>query len=101
MARLPPAGAAWTVGVTGTAGGVVRDVLSAEVPLLLRGGNLYASAAIAGTTSYFVLELAGVSRVMASQAGMVVCVALRFSAIWWGLNLSVFTIVQERANPPK
>ena len=86
--------------LTGTAGGVVRDVLSAEVPLLFRGGNLYASAAIAGTTAYFVLELAGVSRVMSSQAGMVVCAGLRFSAIWWGLNLPVFTIV-ERANPPK
>jgi uncharacterized membrane protein YeiH len=87
--------------LTGTAGGVVRDVLSAEVPLLFRGGNLYASAAIAGTTAYFLLEAAGVSRVIASQAGMVVCAALRFSAIWWGLNLPVFTIVEERANPPK
>ena len=87
--------------VTGTAGGVVRDVLSAEVPLLFRGGNLYASAAVAGTTAYFLLEAAGVSRDVASQAGMVVCAALRFSAIWWGLNLPVFTIVEERASPPE
>ncbi|MBC7672419.1 MAG: TRIC cation channel family protein, partial [Polaromonas sp.] len=87
--------------VTGTAGGVVRDVLSAEVPLLFRGGNLYASAAVAGTTAYFLLEAAGLSRGFASQAGMVVCAALRFSAIWWGLNLPVFTIVEERASPPE
>lgn len=81
--------------VTGTAGGVLRDVLSAEVPLLFRGGNLYASAAVAGTSAYFLLEAAGMPRLIASYAGMFVCGALRFSAIWWGLNLPVFTIVEE------
>lgn len=87
--------------VTGTAGGVLRDVLSAEVPLLFRGGNLYASAAVAGTTAYFVLQAADVPRLTASHAGMVVCVALRFSAIWWGLNLPVFTIVEETSTRDK
>ena len=87
--------------VTGTAGGVLRDVLSAEVPLLFRGGNLYASAAVAGTTAYFVLQAADVPRVTASHAGMVVCAALRFSAIWWGLNLPVFTIVEETSTRDK
>ena len=76
-------------------------MLSAEVPLLFRGGNLYASAAVAGTTAYFLLQTAGVSRVTASHAGMVVCVGLRFSAIWWGLNLPVFTIVEEATTPKK
>jgi uncharacterized membrane protein YeiH len=83
--------------VTGTAGGVLRDVLSAEVPLLFRGGNLYASAAIAGISAYFLLQAVGVSHLPASYAGMVVCAALRFSAIWWGLNLPVFTIVEDSA----
>lgn len=87
--------------VTGTAGGVLRDVLSAEVPLLFRGGNLYASAAVAGTTAYFVLQAADVPRITASHAGMVVCAALRFSAIWWGLNLPVFTIVEETSTRDK
>src|SRR5665213_1840521 len=45
--------------ITGSAGGVVRDVLSAEIPLVLRRGNLYATAAIAGTATYFVLESLG------------------------------------------
>ena len=34
--------------ITGVAGGVVRDVLCAEIPLIMRGGQLYASSAIAG-----------------------------------------------------
>ena len=81
--------------VTGTAGGAVRDVLSAEVPLILRKGNLYASAAIAGTTTYFLLEWAGVARWPASIAGMLVCAALRFAAIWWGLQLPVFVLGED------
>ena len=82
--------------VTGTAGGVVRDVLSAEVPLLFRGGNIYASAAIAGTTAYFLLEQLGVPRGTASYAGMLVIAALRFAAIWLGLKLPTFTISDDR-----
>lgn len=81
--------------VTGTAGGVVRDVLSAEVPLVLRRGNLYATAAIAGTSTYLLLQLGGASRRNASFAGMIVCVALRFASIWWGLKLPVFQLGDE------
>jgi uncharacterized membrane protein YeiH len=83
--------------VTGTAGGMVRDILSAEVPLVLRQGNLYATAAIAGTSTYFLLEHAGVERVPASYAGMIVCGALRSASIWWGLQLPVFTISDEHS----
>ena len=78
--------------MTGTAGGIMRDVLSAEVPLVLRRGNLYASAAIAGTTIYFVLEAAGVPRSPAALIGMAVCTVLRFAAIWWGLKLPTFQL---------
>ncbi|MEP6999444.1 MAG: trimeric intracellular cation channel family protein [bacterium] len=81
--------------VTGTAGGVVRDVLSAEVPLLFRGGNLYASAAIAGITAYFLLQATGASHVPASYVGMLVCADAEVATIWWRLNLPVFTIVDE------
>jgi uncharacterized membrane protein YeiH len=42
--------------ITGTAGGLLRDILSAEVPLLLRQADLYATAAIAGATAYLLLQ---------------------------------------------
>ena len=87
--------------VTGAAGGVVRDVLSAEVPLLFRGGNLYASAAIAGTSTYFLLQRVAVPRAEASYAAMIVCAALRFAAIWWGLKLPTFTLREERSGKRK
>ncbi|MEO6877278.1 MAG: trimeric intracellular cation channel family protein [Gemmatimonadaceae bacterium] len=78
--------------VTGSAGGVVRDVLSAEIPLVLRQGNLYASAAILGTGAYFLLVAAGVARVTSTWAGMIIVVGVRLASIAWGLQLPVFAL---------
>ncbi len=38
--------------ITGVAGGVLRDILTGEIPLILRPGRLYATAAIAGAAVY-------------------------------------------------
>src|SRR3954470_24535220 len=78
--------------ITGTAGGAVRDVLSAEIPLVLRRGNLYASAAIAGTALYFVLLKAGVGRSAASLSGMGLVAAVRLASIAFGVQLPVFAL---------
>ena len=78
--------------ITGSAGGAVRDILCAEVPLVLRRGNLYASAAIAGTAVYFGLEALGVGRTTAMLIGMAVVAAVRLAAIWWRLQLPVFQV---------
>ncbi len=83
--------------ITGSAGGVVRDVLIAEIPLVLRRGNLYASAAIAGTGSYFALQSAAAPRNVAAFAGMAIIAALRLASIWWGLQLPVFKL-DENSN---
>jgi uncharacterized membrane protein YeiH len=84
--------------MTGVAGGVVRDVLCAEVPLLLRSGQLYASAAIVGTTLYLCLESAGAARQAAGLAGMAAIVALRLAAIFRGLRLPILRL-SERDDP--
>ncbi len=81
--------------ITGVAGGVIRDVLSAEIPALLRKGQLYATAAIAGTAAYLLLQRAGLARAPAALAGMTGIVALRVAAIVWDLHLPVFTVVEE------
>jgi len=85
--------------ITGTAGGVVRDVLSAEIPLVLRR-DIYATAAIAGSSVYLVLQFAGMPRPLASLTGMAVVVALRLAAILWGLHLPVFSLPEGRARGP-
>ena len=82
--------------ITGAAGGVVRDVLSVEIPHVLRRGNLYASAAIAGTTVYFALDALGVARAVSTMIGMGVVAGVRLAAIWWRLQLPEFRLDEER-----
>lgn len=79
--------------ITGVAGGVIRDVLSAEVPLLLRDRELYATAAIAGSVAYLLLTRAlNVDVPVAAVSGMVVTAVLRFASIWWKLRMPVVDI---------
>ncbi len=71
--------------ITGVAGGVFRDVLTAEIPLVMRPGQLYATAAIVGAASYLLLEGLHVPSDMAALAGMAViagCGWRRFSGGW-------------------
>ena len=78
--------------LTGVGGGVIRDVLSAEIPFVLRRGNLYASTVIVGVAAYLALESVGVARQTAALAGMALIAAVRFAAIRWELALPVFEV---------
>lgn len=77
--------------LTGVAGGVIRDVLSAEIPLILRRGRIYATAAITGVIVYLVLQ-EPIGRTAAALTGMACIALLRFAAILWNLTLPVFTL---------
>jgi uncharacterized membrane protein YeiH len=81
--------------ITGSAGGVLRDTLSGEVPLLLRHTELYATAAIAGIMVYILAEASGVPATTAALLGMATVAALRSAAILWRLRLPVFHLPEE------
>jgi uncharacterized membrane protein YeiH len=70
--------------MTGVAGGVFRDMLLAEIPLLLRDGEIYATAAIAGIIVYLLLQGAGFDRLTAGHAGM--------AAIFFSLRMPAFRL---------
>lgn len=91
-AGFPPLAGIVLGTVTGSAGGVVRDVLSAEIPTVLRRGNLYASAAILGIIVYFALVTGGVGRGIATWVGMTIVAVVRLASIIWGLRLPVFAL---------
>lgn len=78
--------------ITGAAGGVIRDVLTGEVPLVLRPGTLYATTAICGAAVYLLAQGGGVQRSPAALLGMGTVAVLRFAAILWGLRLPVFDL---------
>lgn len=81
--------------ITGVAGGMMRDVLLAEIPLILRRGHLYATAAIVGATLYLLLNGAGVSRPLPTLAGIAAVALVRLASILWGLHLPVFILPDE------
>ena len=82
---------------TGVAGGVLRDVLTAEIPLVMRPGRLYATAAIVGAVSYVLLARWGISRDVAALVGMAAIAGLRLAAILWRLELPVIQLPGEDA----
>jgi uncharacterized membrane protein YeiH len=77
--------------MTGVAGGVLRDVMSGEVPLILRR-EIYATAAIAGVSLYLLLQALGMKRPWACGVGMALVVALRLLAVLWGWQLPMFRL---------
>jgi uncharacterized membrane protein YeiH len=78
--------------LTGSAGGMIRDVLTAEIPMILRRGQIYATASIAGIIVYLALQGIGVERTLAGLIGMAAIVGLRLAAIVWEITLPVFTV---------
>jgi len=81
--------------LTGVAGGVIRDVLTAEIPMILRRGPIYATACVVGVSLYLLLEMV-LPRNVAALAGMASIAALRLAAILWNLTIPVFTLGDRR-----
>lgn len=92
--------------ITGTVGGVVRDILLADIPVILRRGRIYATAAIAGIAAYLALQAMGLDQSLAAIIGMGIVALLRLAAIIWGLMLPIFSLADEpsdaeKSKPPK
>lgn len=85
---LHPVMAALLGMLTGIGGGMLRDVLLAEVPMVLRA-DLYAIAALAGAAVVVVGEAMGWPSAAAMSAGAVFCFALRMLAVRRGWHLPV------------
>ena len=82
-------GAAVLMGVlTGIGGGIARDLLVSEVPVVFTA-ELYAVAAFAGATVVVIGDAALSRSAPTAVIGGLVCVALRLIAIWKGWKLPV------------
>lgn len=77
--------------ITGVVGGVLRDVLCNDVPLIFVRGELYASAAWAGALALIGLQAAGLSAVAAAWSAMAVILALRLAAIAFRITLPIYS----------
>lgn len=77
--------------ITGVVGGVLRDVLCNEVPLVFVRGELYASAAWTGALMLVGLQTLGVSPVIAAWAGMATVLGVRLVAMAWRITLPTYS----------
>ncbi len=75
--------------VTATAGGILRDIICNEVPLILRR-EIYATAAAAGAAAFVLLRVEGIWREPALAAGIGTAFAIRALALWRGWSLPAY-----------
>jgi uncharacterized membrane protein YeiH len=94
-AGTPPTVVIMMATITAVFGGVLRDVLCAEIPMILRKGNIYATACIVGAAGYVIARRCGLTLPPASLIGMSLVVGLRLAAIVWNLSLPVFSLRDE------
>lgn len=79
--------------MTGTLGGILRDVLASEPSVLLRK-EIYISAAMAGAVVFILADSAGLPLFLAAGAGFLVAFGIRSGALAFG-----WTLPQYKSRP--
>ena len=91
--------------ITGVAGGIVRDVLLGEVPMVFQPQiHLYATAALTGAVLFMSLTAAHLPNLVATLAGIGAVLLLRWVGIQLKLSLPLFETrgsIPEAAREPK
>jgi uncharacterized membrane protein YeiH len=82
--------------VTGCLGGLMRDVVCNEVPLVLKQGELYASAAFAGAGAALIAREMGADTLTVLAACALLTWGLRAGSLAFGWRLPVY-----KSRPPK
>lgn len=94
MFQLNPLAAVLLGVLTGVGGGMMRDLLVAKVPIVLRA-ELYAVAALAGAGVVATGHVLHVPLSIATVMGALLCFALRLAAIRRGWRLPVADLEEE------
>jgi uncharacterized membrane protein YeiH len=86
--------------VTATMGGVIRDIVCAELPLILRK-EIYATAAALGAAGFVVADAAGFPREVSLSLCAALCFGLRATAILRGWSLPAYRARPGRDYPDR
>ncbi len=99
-------GAGWPVVlvmgvITGCMGGLMRDVVCNEVPLVLKQGELYVTAAFCGAIAAVIAVQMGLTGLLPLAACAGVTLVLRAGSMAFGWRLPVYRSTPPRPDAPK
>jgi uncharacterized membrane protein YeiH len=77
--------------LTGCGGGIIRDILGKQIPMVLRS-EVYATACIIGGTFHITALALGYDNNTALLSGIISTLMIRLGAIKWHLSLPTFAI---------
>lgn len=84
---------------TGVAGGIIREALSNETPMLFRSSEpLYSVAALAGILGYLLMQKLGMERDLAAMLGAAVVATVRLAAMYWNIRLPAFSLAHHSSS---
>jgi len=86
IAGLGPVGIMVIATIASCGGGVIRDVLTREIPIVFTD-DIYATAALLGGFVYWVCAVAGAPGRIPFYSSMVTVIVLRFVALRWKIGL--------------
>lgn len=97
--HLGPVQAVILGAITGIGGGMLRDVLLGEVPIVMRR-ELYAIPALAGAAIVATAHVAGSSSGLWALIGAVVCLTMRLAGLHYGIDAPSPHDATRRRAPP-
>lgn len=85
--------------VTGVAGGIIRDLLCGQIPLVFRTHvHLYATAAMAGSVVYLLFAFRQPGHPANMVIGAAVILGLRLAAVRWRIHLPEFRTADDESS---
>lgn len=82
--------------ITGTMGGLMRDVVGNEVPMVLKGSELYLTCAFGGAVTGLLLSWIGLPTAIALTGGGFAVFLMRAGTLIWGWSLPAY-----KPRPPR
>ena len=80
--------------ITGSFGGIIRDILINEQPLFFRK-DIYATACLAGGVVYWLLNMLHINDIVPQIACAVAVIGLRVAAVHYGWALPILKVDSE------
>jgi uncharacterized membrane protein YeiH len=77
--------------MTGAFGGLIRDIINNEIPLVLRK-EIYATAALIGAVTYILLIQSSINEQLSMIISMIITLCIRIVAIQKKLSLPLFEV---------